>query len=296
MKNYVKNLLNAVLLLLVVKTVSAQELYLEGEKAMKNMETLELSQFTVSFMTSEAKSANTQSINNFNGAKSALKVITNGLSKELMQKITDDAYEDFVKKAQENGFTVSSFDVKSNLPGYLKESYPDEGNFMENCDHYQVNGTLTTMTVSAKGDPCQCNNYLGMAGYAAKESGKQPISISYLIGSGYLAAKAKVTKNEFMGEVYNKTSVKFFPGVQVWWRSGVDIWQTKSKKGEIKINSHIIAEGTPGKLVVADQTNLASYSRATLQLNIDPQKYYNDAILVLKEANSRLVAAMVKAR
>ncbi|WP_288372564.1 hypothetical protein [uncultured Algoriphagus sp.] len=286
----------AVSLWIGLSPVHAQELYLDGEKAMKNMDELKLVQFTVSFMTSEYKSASTQSRTNFNGAKSALRVVTTGLTQELMQKIADDAYADFKAKAEANGFTLSDFDVKENLPKYLVETFPKTGNFMENCDHYQVYGDISSITVSANGEPCLCNLNLGLSGYAAKESGTQPISVSYLLGSGYLAANAKVTKNTFMNEVYNKTNVTFYPGLQVWWRSGIDIWQTKSKKGEIKINEHIYREGPAGELVMEDKTELMTYSRASMNLKVDPNKYYTDAMAVLQEANDKLIAAMVKAR
>ncbi|MFC3881038.1 hypothetical protein ACFOSV_12665 [Algoriphagus namhaensis] len=275
---------------------NAQQLYLDGEKAMKNIDELKVAQFTVSFMTSEFKSASTQSRDNFAGAKSALQVNTTGLTQELMQKITDDAYADFIAKAEAKGLPVSKFDGYENYPESMKRYYPSTGNFKEDCDHYQAYGKLTSITVSANGDPCMCNDQLPLLGIAAKESDSQPISISYLLGSGYLAAKAMVDENDFLGKIYNQTDVTFYPALQVWWRSGADIYLSKAKKAEIKINEHIGAEGPAGELTVSDQTDLGSYNRATLTLAIDEQKYYSDAMQVLKEANSRLINAMADAK
>ena len=273
-------------------------LHLDGEKAMKNLEELQLAQFTVAFMTSEGKTASTQSRDNFNGAKSKLMVVTRGLTPELMQRITDDAYADFIDKAEANGFSVSDYDIYENLKEGLKDYYPEksEGNFLEDCDHYQAYGKLTTITVSAKGEPCLCYDKMAQAGLAASSSKTKPIVVSYLLGTGYLQAKAKVTENDFFGEIYNKTSVTFLPGLQVWWRSGVDIWESKSKKGEIKINAHVYVDTPPGELVTLDKSELISRSSATLAVDVNPEKYYQDAMTVLKEANNRLIAAMAKAR
>ncbi|UZD22280.1 hypothetical protein PBT90_02315 [Algoriphagus halophytocola] len=275
---------------------SAQQLYLDGEKAMKKIDDLKVAQFTVSFMTSEFKSASTQSRSNFSGAKSALQINTTGLTQELMQRITDEAYADFKAKAEAKGLPVSKFDGYENYPESMKQYYPSTGNFTEDCDHYQAYSKLSSITVSANGEPCICNDQLPLMGIAAKESGSQPISISYLLGSGYLAAKAKVDENDFLGKIYNQTNVTFLPGLQVWWRSGADIYLSKSKKAEIKINEHIGAVGPAGDLTVSDRTDLGSYNRATLTLAIDEQKYYSDAMQILKEANSRIINAMADAK
>ncbi|MDN3202813.1 hypothetical protein [Algoriphagus sediminis] len=273
-----------------------QELYLDGEKAMKKIDELNVGQFTVAFMTSEFKSASTQSRNNFSGAKSALQVNTTGLTQELMQRITDDAYADFVAQAQAKGFTVSDFDGLAHTDESMKRYYPSTGNFKEDVDHYQAYSKLSTITVSANGKPCIDYDRLNFMGIAGKNSEVPPITISYLLGSGYLAAKAKVDENDFLGKIFNQTNVTFYPALQVWWRSGADIWISKSKKAEIKINEHIGAVGAPGELTIADQTDLGSYNRATLELAIDEQKYYSDAMQILKEANTKLINAMMDAK
>ena len=287
-----------ILLIFIISTFQAfsQELYLDNEKALRNVDEIKIAQFAVSFTTMEGKSADTRSRNNFNGARSYLIVNTVGLTEELMQKITNEAYQDFVKKLKEKKYTVSDYDVEANLSDGMKRYMPKTEIIRENCDHYQAFGNIETTTIYANQKPGICNDLLYMIGHAAKNSGDVPISVSYLINSGYLLANAKKHKDNNLGKIYSKTKVAFLPGVQVFWRSGVDAWEKKNKAGQLKINEHVYVEGPAGELVIDEKTSMGNYSKSTLILNVDQEKYYEDAMTVLKQANTKLVNAMADVR
>ncbi|WP_424962849.1 hypothetical protein [Ekhidna sp.] len=286
-----------VILLIASATIAQDELFIDNKKFFKGMDQVNLAEFTVSFTTSEAKTASTQSRTNFSGAKSALKVETNGLSKELMQKITNEAYADFISKLEAKGFDVSRYvvedKVKKNMLRYIKRTE----NFAVDVDHYQAFSAISTITASPNGQPFIIYKNQSQVGLAAKESGGKPINVNYIINSGYIQANANTAKNSFMNEIYTKTKVAFLPGIQVWWRSGIEGWEKPNKKAELKINKHIYVEsGAPGELITKNKTDLGRYGRATLEIKVDPDKYYTDAMNVLKQANTKLIDALDDAR
>lgn len=287
-----------ILMTLFISTFNlfSQELYLNKEKALKNVDEIKIAQFAVSFTTMEGKSADSRSRDNWSGARSYLIVKTVGITPELMQKITDEAYQDFVMKLKEKQYTVSDYNIEANLSKGMKRYMPDTKPVAQNCDHYQVYSNIETTTIYANKKPGVCNNTLYFTGHAAKNSGDVPITVSYLINSGYLQANASKLKDNYLGKIYSSTKVAFLPGVQVFWRSGVDAWEKKNKAGEIKINEHVYVEGPAGELVVDEKTSLGNYSKSTLILNIDQEKYYQDALTVLKQANTKLVNAMADVR
>ena len=279
-----------------LQAVAADGLYLEKEKYMKKMDELKLASFNVSFMTAEGKSASTQSIDNFMGANSKLVVRTVGLENAELQKVVDAAYEDFVSKAKAAGFSVSYFDAKALAPEWVSKEFDYRDNYSTELSHYQVYGWMDDITVAASGMPLLAHKDGGLVGWAAKEQKEKPITINYTIASGYLLAKASKRDDDFFNKVYNKTNVTFYPGVQVFWRSGAEIWVKKNKKGEIKIEEHIYKEGPAGKLTENVQTDLPGRKAAELTLTIDPELYYPQALDILKQANTKIVNAMADAR
>ncbi|MCB0497572.1 MAG: hypothetical protein KDC79_15620 [Cyclobacteriaceae bacterium] len=294
MKTY---LLSTLLLLSSVNwAVAQEELTVTNKKFFKDLESVKLAEFAVSFTTSEAKSASTQSRTNFNGAKSALKVMTTGLTEELMQKITNDAYADFVEKLESKGLSVTKYNTKKNIKESMQQYVKPSENFKVDVDYYQAYSSISTITVSAGGGPFLKFNDQYFAGYAAQDKKERLVTVNYLVNSGYIAANASKTEDNFLGKIYNKTKVAFYPGVQVFWHSGLDIWVSKKDKGEIKINKNIYKEGAAGELKSIDETQLSRYSRAVLQLTIDEQKYYNDAMDVLKQANTKIVNELIALR
>ena len=273
---------------------SAQELIVENKKHLKNLGNVKIAEFTVSFTTAEAKSASTISRNNFNGAKSALRVLTTGLTKELMQRITDEAYADFVQQLEDRGFSVTRFKTEEKLNKGMRPYLKRTDNYAEDVDYYQPYSHISTITVSAGNEPFIKQANLHMVGHAAKQSKEKPITVSYLVNSGYLQTSASKREDKFFGKIYNKTKVAFLPGVQVFWRSGINVWATKSAFGEIKINENVYREGLAGELVTKDESKLQKRSNATLELIVDFDQYYNAAMSVLKESNTKLVDEMVK--
>ena len=136
MKTY---LLSTLLLLSSVNwAVAQEELTVTNKKFFKDLESVKLAEFAVSFTTSEAKSASTQSRTNFNGAKSALKVMTTGLTEELMQKITNDAYADFVEKLESKGLSVTKYNTKKNIKESMQQYVKPSENFKVDVDYYQA--------------------------------------------------------------------------------------------------------------------------------------------------------------
>lgn len=273
--------------------VFAQELFQEKQKYMKGIEEIKLASFNVSFMTREGKSASTQSRDNFLGASSKLVVNTVGLQNEELQKVVDEAYQDFITKAEAAGFTVSYFDTQKMGPDWLEVKYKD--NYSKDLSHYQPYGWMNDVTVAPTGMKLLPYETSFHAGHAAKHQKATPITINYLIGSGYLQTNAKTRKDEFFGKIYNKTSVKFLPGVSVFWYSGAEIWKKKNKKGQIKINEHIYYEGPAGELKEVSSSEFGGRSSAEIDLVIDPAIYYPQALDVLKQANTKIINAMKKA-
>lgn len=276
------------------------ELILEKEKLFRGVDDVKLAAFNVSFTTMEAKSASTISIDNFHGAKSALTVDTVGITEELAQRITNAAYEDFVAKVEAKGMTVSAFDAASMADDYMTKAYfskMPEGPIREDCSHYQgLSSVIKTMTVSAMDLPFYCFPQQWLVGYVGKQQKESPIVVNMLVNSGYLETRAAKVDDDFFGKVYNRTSVRFHPGVQVFWRSGLDVWPRKNRNGEIKIKDHIYMTGPAGKLEVTNDEEWGRRSYARMRLTIDPDMYYAHATQVLFEANTRLINALDKAR
>ncbi|KZX60798.1 hypothetical protein A3724_08485 [Alcanivorax sp. HI0033] len=291
-----KWLAGAVCLAVSLQAVAGDALYLEKEKYMKKMDELKLASFNVSFMTAEGKSASTQSIDNFMGANSKLVVRTVGLENAELQKVVDAAYEDFVSKAKAAGFTVSYFDALALAPEWVSKEFKYRDNYSKDLSHYQVYSWMDDITVAATGFPLLAHKDGGLVGWAAKEQDERPITINYTIAPGYLMAKASKREDDFFNKIYNKTNVTFYPGVQVFWRSGAEIWLKKNKKGEIKIEEHIYKEVPAGKLTQNVKTDLPGRKAAELTLTVDPDLYYPHALDILKQANTKIVDAMADAR
>jgi len=276
--------------------LAGEEMFLEKQKYMKGMDELKLAAFNVSFMTAEGKSASTQSRDNFMGASSKLVVNTVGLENDKLQQVVDAAYEDFVAKAGEAGFKVSKFDAMAMGPEWSSKHFKYKDNYSKDQSHYQPFTWMHDITVAATGMPLLAAKDSHLAGHAAKEQGERPITINYLIGSGYLQANASKSEDNFLGKIYNKTSVKFLPGVSVFWRSGADIWVKKNKSGSIKINEHIYHTGPAGELRQVKESSFGGRSSGELELVIDPAVYYPQALDVLKQANTKIIREMKKAR
>ena len=282
---------------LTPSTLLANELILDKQKTIRKMQgNLNIASFNVSFMTSEAKSASTTNFDNVWGSKSSMDVRTVGLDRDKLQAMVDGAYADFLSKLEAAGFSYQTFDSVNLVPDYMRDSVRYGSNFAENKSHYHVHTKMTDITVTPTGLPALHHINSGWAGYAAKEQKTAAITMNYLIAPGYIETNAKKTRDEFMKEVRNKTSAVFHPGVQVFWHSGAEIWQSKNKKGQIKINTHIGAPDTSGgTLKVGSREEGFHRKSAVLEYHVNDNAYYRQALDVLKQANSRIVAAMKKA-
>ncbi|MGB1222082.1 MAG: hypothetical protein ACPG43_11100, partial [Alcanivoracaceae bacterium] len=93
---------------------------------------------------------------------------------------------------------------------------------------------------------------------------------------------------DFMNKVSLKTSVSFHPGVQVYWRSGAEIYKSHKKKGSILINKHVGAPGNFGELKLVEESNWGK-SYKEVDIAVDEEAYAKLAIDALSQANTLIV-------
>lgn len=278
---------------------AADELILEKEKMFKGMKAPAIAQFNVSFAYSDIKQAGSykDKWRKLDGkSESAMRVNLKGLSDATMQKITDATYADFKSKLEKAGVSIATADLHADLPKWITKEidrYTKEG-YPENQSHYDAYGAVDTKTVPFSGSKVIDYKYRNMIGYAAKERKQEFIAVNYLLHFGYLDTESKRAENSFMSEVYLKTGVTFHPGVQVYWRSGAEVYQkSHSKIGAILINQHIGAPGEYGEMKVVEQSDWGKAYKE-IDIAVDEEAYAKLAIDALAQANTKIVDQIAK--
>jgi len=272
---------------------SDEPLILEKEKYFKKLDNPIIGQFNVSFAYSDIKQAGSykDKWRKLDGkSESAMRVNLKGLSDATMQKITDAAYEDFKTKLESAGVTTQEADLIEGMPKWLVKQYDKvirEG-YPERQSHYEAYGAVESKTVPFSGSQVVDMAHPHMVGFSAKELKKEVLSVRYLLHFGYLDPKASKTENDFMNKVSLKTSVTFHPGVQVYWRSGAEIYKSHKKKGSILINKHVGAPGNFGDLKLVEESNWGK-SYKEVDIAVDEEAYAKLAIDALSQANTLIV-------
>lgn len=272
---------------------SDEPLILEKEKYFKKLESPIIGQFNVSFAYSDIKQAGSykDKWRKLDGkSESAMRVNLKGLSDATMQKITDAAYEDFKTKLASAGVTTQEADLIEGMPKWLVKQYDKvirEG-YPERQSHYEAYGAVESKTVPFTGSQVIDMAHPHMVGFSAKELKTEVLSVRYLLHFGYLDPKASKTENDFMNKVSLKTSVSFHPGIQVYWRSGAEIYRTHKKSGRILINKHVGAPGDFGELKLVEESNWGK-SYKEVDIAVDEEAYAKLAIDALSQANTLIV-------
>ncbi|MCA9406525.1 MAG: hypothetical protein KC684_08305 [Candidatus Omnitrophica bacterium] len=275
-------------------------LNIKNPKVFKGENKIVIGQFNVSYALADAKASNASSNDGWTRSSSVLGVEVKGLNNEMLQKITDEVYADFKEKLIANGYTIVDMDLTEGVSKYTAmviKKYTMEG-YPENASLYRssFNNKLHEITIPATGFKVINPKFQNQLGLAGKELGVKPVTMNYILHVGYLQASKNKSEGVFDQSVWLSTGVKFLEGVQVYWSSGLDMYQTYKKAGQIKINEHIYKTTPVGTTEVVSNWNVGSRASRKLELTVDPDKYYNDAIEVLKEANTRIVDAMVQNR
>lgn len=272
---------------------SDEPLILEKEKLFKKLESPIIGQFNVSFAYSDIKQAGSykDEWRKLDGkSESAMRVNLKGLSDATMQKITDAAYADFKTKLEAAGVSLTEQDIIKDMPKWLQKEYGRhlrEG-YPENQSHYEAYGAVESKTVPFSGSQVLNHKFPHLVGFSAKELKKDVISVRYLLHFGYLDPSASKTENSLMNEISLKTSVSFHPGIQVYWRSGAEIYKTHKKKGSILINKHVGAPGNFGELKVVEESNWGkAYKEVDIAVN--EEAYAKLAIDALSQANTLII-------
>lgn len=277
---------------------SDDPLILEKEKYFKKLDSPILGQFNVSFAYSDIKQAGSykDKWRKLDGkSESAMRVNLKGLSDATMQRITNAAYEDFTTKMTQAGITLQQTDLVEGIPKWLIKEfnrYQKDG-YPERQSHYEAYGAVESKTVPREGTKVLDTKFTHIVGLSAKELKKEVINVRYLLHYGYLDPSASKTENSFMNEVTLKTSVSFHPGIQVYWRSGADIYKNHKKKGSILINKHIGAPGDFGKITLVEESNWGK-SYKELDIAVDEAAYEKLAIDALAQANTLIVDQIAK--
>jgi len=248
---------SAALILLLLISFSTQAgkdpgLILEKGKYFKKVKNPAISQFNVSFAYSDIKQAGSykDKWRKLDGkSESAMRVNLVGLSDEVMQRITDTAYKDFRGKLEAVGMPTTELNLTDDLPEWLskqigkvlKDGYP------ERQSHYEAYGAVESKTVPFTGSQVVDVKYPYQVGFVGAQRKKEAISVRYLLHFGYLETSSSKSENDFMNKVSLKTGVTFHPGVQVYWRSGVEVYLNQKKKGSVLIKDNIGAPGDFGR-------------------------------------------------
>lgn len=267
-------------------------LILEDEKLFKKMKNPAISQFNVSFANSDIKQAGSykDEWRKLDGkSESAMRVNLKGLSDATMQKITDAAYADFKAKLEQAGINAGDANlnevpkwIKKEFDRYTREGYP------ENHSHYEAYGAVESKTVPRSGSKVIDPKFGHLVGFPAKEAKQEMISVRYLLHFGYLETKSSRSENYFMNEISLKTGVTFYPGIQVYWRSGAEVYHNHKKKGSILIKEHVGAPGEYGEMKLVEESNWDKAYKE-LDITVDEEKYYKLAVDALSQANTKIV-------
>lgn len=269
-------------------------LIMEKEKYFKKLKDPTIGQFNVSFAYSDIKQAGSykDKWRKLDGkSESAMRVNLKGLSDEIMQKITDEAYKDFKTKLEAAGIKTSEVNLYEGVSKFSKKTMEKvtlEG-YPERQSHYEAYGAVESKTVPRSGTKVISFQHPHVVGFSGNDLKKEVISVRYLLHFGYLDTTASKSENKFMNEVTLKTGVTFHPGIQVYWRSGADVYmQSHKKKGSILIKDHIGAPGDFGEIKLVEESNWGK-SYKELDITVDEQKYYQLALSALTQANTKIV-------
>ncbi len=287
--------------------------------------TLYVGDFRVTFVTFDKSSAKAESpmFSSDRGyARSTLRATLNGVSDEMMQAITDEAYRDFVSRLAQNGYTLGPDSTLQQNRQWSKINFEDSplkntssfklvtGGNREDASFAPTGRQLVEMN---RGGTMPYNAY-----YAAKEMDDPIINVNYVVHFVYFGSETDYQSNDFYdykGAEYS-AEVSAGQGIQVVPGSGIELMRgvdgTFSKpNGRITINAPVVITGPFGKM--ADSTSGFQKAANTfssimgmgsgkassakdITVNATPAIYRERALAVLKEANTRLLGAMVAAR
>lgn len=287
--------------------------------------TVLIGEFSVTFVTFDKTSATAKSSmfsSDTGYASSAIRAKLAGVPDEVMQNITDAAYQDFTAGLRANGYTIGDESALTGNPTWQKIKYDDSPRKTTSSFKMVTGGSREDATFAPTGKKLISKNIGGMLPYQVYDAAGQLqlpiINANYVVHFVYFGSETEYRSNaysdikgaEYSAEVSVGQGIQVVPGSGINWMRGVTS-TFNDPNGQLLIQAPVVIPGAYGKSEdstsglqkaanvfssVLGAVSGGSSSAKDINITANPNEYKAKASAALTEANKRLLGALAAAR
>ncbi|MFT6578544.1 MAG: hypothetical protein ACJAW0_000982 [Zhongshania sp.] len=287
--------------------------------------TVLIGEFSVTFVTFDKTSATAKSSmfsSDTGYASSAIRAKLEGVPDDVMQSITDAAYQDFTAQLRANGYTIGDESALKGNATWQKMKYDDSPRKTTSSFKIVTGGSREDATFAPTGKKLLSKNIGGVIPYqaygAASELQLPVINANYVVHFVYFGSETEYRSNaysdikgaEYSAEVSVGQGIQIVPGSGINWMRGATS-TFSDPNGQILIQAPVVIPGAYGNSEdstsgmqkaanvfssVLGAVSGGSSSSKDINITANPSEYKVKASAALTEANKRVIGALAAAR
>jgi len=287
--------------------------------------TVLIGEFSVTFVTFDKTSATAKSSmfsSDTGYASSAIRAKLEGVPDDVMQSITDAAYQDFTAQLRANGYTIGDESALKGNATWQKMKYDDSPRKTTSSFKIVTGGSREDATFAPTGKKLLSKNIGGVIPYQAYDAANQlqlpVINANYVVHFVYFGSETEYRSNaysdikgaEYSAEVSVGQGIQVVPGSGINWMRGVTS-TFSDPNGQILIQAPVVIPGAYGNSEdstsgmqkaanvfssVLGAVSGGSSSSKDINITANPNEYKAKANAALTEANKRVLGALAAAR
>ncbi|CAA0113302.1 hypothetical protein [Zhongshania aliphaticivorans] len=284
-----------------------------------------LGDFRVTFITFDKTSATAKSSmfsSDTGYATSSMRAKLVGVPDDVMQSITDAAYQDFIAGLTANGYTIADQSTLSNNAAWQSLKYEDSPKKTTSSLKIITGGSREDTTFAPSGRSLIKKDISDSLPYAAYDAANQVqlpiINVEYAVHFVYFGSETDYKSNaysdikgaEYSAEVSAGQGLQVIPGSGINWMRGITS-TFNHPNGKILIQAPVVIPGAYGKSEdstsglqkaanvfssVLGAVSGGSSSAKDINITANPSEYKVKASAALTEANKRVLGALSAAR
>lgn len=287
--------------------------------------TVLIGEFSVTFVTFDKTSATAKSSmfsSDTGYASSAIRAKLEGVPDDVMQSITDAAYQDFTAQLRANGYTIGDESALKGNATWQKMKYDDSPRKTTSSFKIVTGGSREDATFAPTGKKLLSKNIGGVIPYQAYDAANQlqlpVINANYVVHFVYFGSETEYRSNaysdikgaEYSAEVSVGQGIQVVPGSGINWMRGVTS-TFSDPNGQILIQAPVVIPGAYGNSEdstsgmqkaanvfssILGAVSGGSSSSKDINITANPSEYKVKASAALTEANKRVIGALAAAR
>ncbi|MBQ0796583.1 hypothetical protein [Zhongshania sp.] len=222
--------------------------------------TVLIGEFSVTFVTFDKTSATAKSSmfsSDTGYASSAIRAKLEGVPDDVMQSITDAAYQDFTAQLRANGYTIGDESALKGNATWQKMKYDDSPRKTTSSFKIVTGGSREDATFAPTGKKLLSKNIGGVIPYQAYDAANQlqlpVINANYVVHFVYFGSETEYRSNaysdikgaEYSAEVSVGQGIQVVPGSGINWMRGVTS-TFSDPNGQILIQAPVVIPGAYG--------------------------------------------------